>query len=41
MVHRLRFVPGIVGRVRLQPEFLANVAILLGVERAPVLGEEA
>jgi hypothetical protein len=40
-VHRLRFVLGIAGRVRFQPEFLANVGILLGVERAPVLGEQA
>jgi hypothetical protein len=41
MVHRLRFVPGIAGVVRFQPEFLANVGILLGVERSPVLGEQA
>ena len=41
IVHRLRSVSGIGGWVRLQPEFLANVAILLGVERAPVLGEQA
>jgi hypothetical protein len=37
----LRFVVGIAGRVRLQPEFVANVGILLGVERSPVLGEQA
>ena len=37
----LRFVVGIAGRVRLQPEFLTNVGILLGVERSPVLGEQA
>jgi hypothetical protein len=37
----LRFVPGIPSWVRLQPEFVANVAILLGIERAPVLGKQA
>ena len=30
-----------VGWVRRQPEFLANVSILLGVERSPFLGEQA
>ena len=37
----LRFVVGNAGWVRLQPKFLTNVGILLGVERSPVLGEQA
>ena len=37
----LRFVVGIAGWIRLQPEFLTNVGILLGIERSPILSEQA